>query len=319
MPGFTTHYLFGIDAYRRIDDPKIRWNLAHNHSAYALGLQGPDLFFYFFPSYLLHRENLGALAHSRDTGLFFSNLLKSRMLFHGKPHSLGVADAYISGFLGHYTLDCTAHPYVYAFTKYDPDAPRKVTHYFGQHAYFETEIDNELLLYKKGLRPTQFHQNDTIRLNPLQKKVIAKMLTYAYRNTYPRLIVSDFLMRRAFRWMRTVTRLLNDPSGQKKVLVRFMEKLILRRPLFSPMLASDHYRFVKDPLNMTHRRWVHPWTKKASTESFRDLYRKAGRLYDKRLKLYYHMVAHGFSEELQQQVVHAYGNRSFLSGEELEK
>jgi hypothetical protein len=194
-----------------------------------------------------------------------------------------------------------------------------VTHYFGQHAYFETEIDNELLLHKKGLRPTQFHQNDTIRLNPLQKKVIAKMLTYAYRNTYPRLIVSDFLMRRAFRWMRTVTRLLNDPSGQKKVLVRFMEKLILRRPLFSPMLASDHYRFVRDPLNLTNRRWIHPWTKKASTESFRDLYRKAGRLYDKRLKLYYHMAAHGFSEELQQQMVHAYGNRSFLSGEDLGK
>jgi hypothetical protein len=29
------------------------------------------------------------------------------------------------------------------------------------------------------------------------------------------------------------------------------------------------------------------------------------------------MVAHGFSEELQQQMVQAYGNRSFLSGEEL--
>jgi hypothetical protein len=317
MPGFTTHYFFGIDAYQRIEDPKIRRNLAHNRGAYALGLQGPDLFFYFFPSYVLHRENLGALAHSWDTGLFFSNLLKSRMLFDGKPHSLAVADAYISGFLGHYTLDTTAHPYVYAFTKYDPENPRKVTHYFGQHAYFETEIDNEILFYKKGLRPTQFHQDETIRLNPLQQKVIARMLTYAYRNTYPRLIVSDFLMRSAFHWMRTGLRMLSDPTGQKKVLVRSVEKVFLRRPLFSAMLASDHYRFVKDPLNLAHRRWLHPWNKKASTESFRDLYRKAGRLYDKRLKLYYHMVAHGFSEELQQQMVQAYGNRSFLSGEEL--
>lgn len=70
MPGFTTHYLFGIDAYKKINDKKIKKNLYHNHSAFALGLQGPDVFFYYLPSYLLHKENLGALAHDTDTGAF---------------------------------------------------------------------------------------------------------------------------------------------------------------------------------------------------------------------------------------------------------
>lgn len=317
MPGFTSHYLFGIDAYRRISDPKIRKNLAHNHSAFSLGLQGPDIFFYFFPSYFLHRTNIGALAHDTDTGLFFGNLLKSRALFAGKPHSLAVADAYISGFIGHYCLDCTAHPYVYAFTGYDPVHPRSTLNYFGQHAYFETEIDKELLLRKKHLRPTQFHQNATIYLNPLQKKVVSKMLAYAYRSTYPNIFVTETLIRSAFRWMRTGTRLLNDPSGQKKVLVRLIEKALLRRPLFSPMLPSNRYRFVKDPLNESHRTWIHPWTKKTSDASFPDLYRRAGRLYEERLKNYYRMVGNNFTEELQKKFMENYGNRSFLSGEEL--
>ena len=40
MPGFTTHYLFGIDAYTHIPCGSFRDNLKHNHSAFALGLQG---------------------------------------------------------------------------------------------------------------------------------------------------------------------------------------------------------------------------------------------------------------------------------------
>ena len=77
--------------------------IRRDHSAYALGLQGPDLFFYYLPSYLMHRKNIGDLAHRKDTGQFFANLLQSRKLFAGKKHSLSIADAYICGFMGHYT------------------------------------------------------------------------------------------------------------------------------------------------------------------------------------------------------------------------
>ena len=45
MPGFTTHYLFGIDACRRLTSTSMHNMIRRDHSAYALGLQGPDLFF----------------------------------------------------------------------------------------------------------------------------------------------------------------------------------------------------------------------------------------------------------------------------------
>ena len=105
MPGFTTHYLFGVDACRRLTSTSMHNMIRRDHSAYALGLQGPDLFFYYLPSYLMHRKNIGDLAHRKDTGQFFANLLQSRKLFAGKKHSLSIADAYICGFMGHYTLD----------------------------------------------------------------------------------------------------------------------------------------------------------------------------------------------------------------------
>lgn len=95
-------------------------------------------------------KNIGDLAHRKDTVQFFANLLQSRKLFAGKKHSLSIADAYICGFMGHYTLDCTIHPYVYAFTGYNAQTPPSNTEYFGQHAYFETELDSELL-YEKSI------------------------------------------------------------------------------------------------------------------------------------------------------------------------
>ena len=110
MPGFTTHYLFGVGAYKRLPSPKIRRIIRTNHSAFSLGLQGPDVFFYYLPSYVLHAINLGALAHDRDTGAFFSNLLQSCLLFKGNERKVSSAHAYLCGFMGHYTEDCNARP-----------------------------------------------------------------------------------------------------------------------------------------------------------------------------------------------------------------
>lgn len=314
MPGFTTHYLFGVDAYHLITSTLMQKRLKQNHSAFALGLQGPDLFFYYLPSYLMHRQNIGALAHVKDTGTFFSKLLESRKLFRGKERSLAIADAYITGFLGHYTLDCAIHPYVYAFTGYTPDSPPSNLEYFGQHAYFETEIDTELLCRKKQLLPSQFHQSATIRLTPRQHRVIIRMLVYAYRSTYPDIVASEILLGGAPLWMNLGTRLLHDPSGQKKVLTRLIEKILLGKAFLSPMLASDYYRFIEDPLNLSHRQWTHPWTKECSDASFVELYQKALKLYHQRIEAYIHLLESGCTESALRSFLNEYGSRSFLSG-----
>ena len=216
--------------------------------------------------------------------------------------------------MGHYTLDCTIHPYVYAFTGYNAQTPPSNTEYFGQHAYFETELDSELLYEKKHLYPSQFHQNATIRLTTLQRKVIVRMLCYAYRNTYPDISVSELFLSGAPFWMKLGTHLLNDPSGQKKVLSRLIEKIFLGRAFLSPMVASDYYRFIKDPLNLHHRVWIHPWTKKSSTTSFPELYDQAEKIYHQRLVQYAHLQHSGFPQKETARFLSAYGNLSFLSG-----
>lgn len=315
MPGFTTHYLFGADLYQRLTSERLRKNLKQNHAAFGLGLQGPDLFFYYLPVYLVSPENPGALAHSTNTGAFFSSLLESRRLFAGNKRCLNIADAYITGFIGHYTLDCALHPYVYAFTGYEPEHPQTNLQYFGRHSYFETEIDKELLKQKKNLSPSRFRQNATIRLTPAQRRVIHRMLAYAYRTAYPDYKASRRLPGSAPEWMQLGTCFFRDPSGRKKVILRFFERLLIGRAFISPMIASDKYCFVKDPLNLRHRNWIHPWTKETENTSFPELYQNALHQYCIRVKNYYRLRNSGFPLSQLQAFLQEYGNRSFLSGQ----
>ena len=53
MPGYVTHYIFGREVYHNLKNNSLKKNLYYNRAAYGLGLQGPDIFFYYLPSYVL--------------------------------------------------------------------------------------------------------------------------------------------------------------------------------------------------------------------------------------------------------------------------
>ena len=109
MPGFTTHYLFGLNSFRELEEPDLVSCIRKFPHAFCMGLQGPDIFFYYLPSYVLEGHNIGALAHVRETSAFFQGLIESRNQFSSRT-DLNIAEAYLIGFLGHYTLDTICHP-----------------------------------------------------------------------------------------------------------------------------------------------------------------------------------------------------------------
>ena len=133
MPGYVTHYIFGRDIYDHLKDSLLKQNLYINRAVYSLGQQGPDIFFYYLPAYVLHGHNLGHMAHAQNTNQFFASLLESRNDFKLKKDRK-IADAYLAGFLGHYILDTTCHPFIYGRTHFDG----RTNDYFARHAYLET-------------------------------------------------------------------------------------------------------------------------------------------------------------------------------------
>lgn len=314
MPGFVTHYLFGRDVYHKIANPSLKKTIYDNRGAYGLGLQGPDIFFYYLPSYLLQGYNLGSLSHTNETRALFLGLIRSCQLIpYGTDRA--IAEAYLLGFLGHYTLDSIGHPYIYAMTHYQG----RSNDYFAHHAYLETDIDTALLDAKLHRHPHQFHAANTITLTLRQKKVIASLLFDAYRYAFPELKIHKRTIYLSIFSMGLALRILHDNSGQKKVLFRFAEKHFLGYPLFSPLVPSDSLFFRTDPFNMRHATWCNPWDSSlTSEESFFDLYKKAEELYLSRIKkLNLILCSDSHSQhtsQLIQEFLKDYGNYSFHSG-----
>ena len=46
MPAGYTHYCFGKDVYKHLDDQNIKDLLLRNQNCFLIGLHGPDIFFY---------------------------------------------------------------------------------------------------------------------------------------------------------------------------------------------------------------------------------------------------------------------------------
>ena len=318
MPGFTTHYLFGMSTFHNAkDNQTISYIQQHPH-AYAIGLQGPDVFFFQLTNYLHPKGNIGSRAHKASTGRLLYHLLDSRQLFSNETDR-SIAAAYIVGFLGHYLLDSTCHPYIYAKSHYG--TYRK--NYYSHHMYLETDIDTELLSYYKELAPSEFFQHQAVSLSKREQHVVAKILYHAFRKTFTDRHFSYHGMRRTLRAFYRNLALLHDNTGKKKILVRSLEQLFFRGPRISVLIPSDHYSFTVDPLNLRHFRWRNPWKPELSShQSFFELLDQARASYREVIEqtdVLFSLPPRTATYEKQLALLYrTLGNRSFHSGLPLE-
>ena len=74
MPGFTTHYLFGLSCYKQMREGHLKDLISKHKHVFNFGEQGPDLFFFYLPSHL-SREPIGTLMHEYGSGSFFRSML----------------------------------------------------------------------------------------------------------------------------------------------------------------------------------------------------------------------------------------------------
>ena len=112
MPGFASHYLFGQQSLSHLKEDQEYHILSLHPHAYNLGLQGPDIFYYYLPAWLLYDHNAASLIHENSSLQFFIAMIDARNKLSSHSERI-IADAYICGFLGHYTLDTYCHPYIF--------------------------------------------------------------------------------------------------------------------------------------------------------------------------------------------------------------
>lgn len=277
MPGFITHYLFGCETIKEIHDDKIRNIIKENRNVYSLGLQGPDLFFYFPYSFTGNRKRLASVMHVYDTGKFLHNLIEEVASLGEGEKTVGIA--YLLGFLGHYSLDTKCHPYIYYRTGY----LNKGKDYFGKHTDFETDIDFLLLDRIAGKKVVDFRQENTIKLNKYCTKIIAKLLNNACKKTYAYIKTNSKIMEISIASFYYSNGMLNDKKGYKKKILSVAENAVLGNVSAAPLFMVEDKEIIwNDPLNDKHNEWKNPWDLKLKSEkSFMELMDDAKNYYSK--------------------------------------
>lgn len=277
MPGFTTHYIFGITTYKRLANNYIKKIITKNISAYKLGLQGPDIFFYYLPGLIRNPENsLGKMMHETRTNLFFENYLNEITNYH--DNKLEVAYSYLSGFLCHYCLDTICHPYIYARTNYnlliESSNKNNKNIYHANHRSFETLIDSIFLERYMRKRPSEFKKESTIHLDNTTKKIITSLLTNCINRTYRNLpkkillnstfhigeeaqIKPNFIPK-VIRFVQLESKFLGKLSPNKKMIEQ-IENRLLKFNLLSSLIPSDDFKDALDALNISQNVWSSPW------------------------------------------------------------
>lgn len=303
MPGLSTHYVFGIYTYRNTTQKKIKTTIKLNLHSFALGLQGPDMFFDFLPLFLICRKNTGRILHTQNTGLFLRNLIHHiNNLNSTKEKAIGCA--YLYGFLGHYVLDCAAHPMIYS----------RAGSELGKHLALETEIDSLMLEHFLHKNPLDFKVRNSLALSDAEETVICRLLYASLKQTYPHLTIPQMGIRLVIKNTRLSTRFFVDRTGFKKTTLEYLEKLLAGAPFLSPRFITDSPLSINDPLNLQKKPWADPWDKNHTGRSFIELFEQASLHYNEILMALSRYLEYGDNYS---RLLSLIGNKSYHTGLEL--
>ena len=139
MPALYAHLRFGEEVAKLLPAPYKQLIQAYPE-AFALGTQGPDVLFYHKPLKTNEIKARGTLLHTWSGEKFF--LAQGAKLLANAPDgnaediltTNGALAAYTCGFLCHFTLDTSCHPYI------DAHSTQAVT-----HGKIESEFDKHVL------------------------------------------------------------------------------------------------------------------------------------------------------------------------------
>ncbi len=283
MPGFRSHYFFGDECQKAMAETPAC--IQSHRNVYNLGQQGPDIFFYCPQAHLFYPKNIGFLMHSDRVGEFFKNLLRVRESFL-VLEDREIADAYTLGFMGHYSLDTVAHPYIH-----DRAEKMRYRHEFsksfGIHVLLETDIDNDNVRRLAGCEPIEFNHYDTIRVSKKERNTVALLLELAIAITYPENAIKKRHAKKAITFSRKLFKMMVDPKGRKKAFVLWIDNTFFKHVFLSAVISNDDKQTNEDPCNLSHKEYKNPWKPEIKiTKNFYEMMEEAKGNYLRRLDLF---------------------------------
>lgn len=179
MPTTYAHDLFGKMVYHRLD-PEIQEKIKKYQTTYQIGLHGPDILFYVRPFYKNRFNQMAHRLHREEAAGFFE---RGRELYQktGNEEIL----VYLLGFICHFMLDSTCHPYISEYMKKTG----------ARHDEIETEFDRALMV-RTGKDPFHYQPGSVIRIEKNSVDAISEVMEgMSHRDIVRALMGSKFYTR----------------------------------------------------------------------------------------------------------------------------
>lgn len=274
MPASATHSFFAKDVYDILPG-NIKNNL--NVSRLKTFAQSTDSLMFYNLLSVFPGKNIRLFQkhfHRYQTQEFFINLLR-----YIKDSGKMDVDtlSFLVGFISHYALDSTVHPYIFYKTGlFDKNKPNTYK-YNNIHTFMETFIDNDMIRRRFKTNPYNFNFSKYCFNTDCFSDDLNKAINYSFFNTF-KLKDMDKIYFKSLKQMKFFIKYFRqDKYGIKKNIYKFFDSFTSKKTFRFEALSyyyplNDRHNF----LNMEHKMWRNPTTYDiTSTESFVDLYLKA--------------------------------------------
>ena len=226
--------------------PKLQKKIRPYMNYYNIGVHGPDIMFYYRSFSKNAVNQYGVKVHDEPMRCF----LEHAFSVFKKQRRKNAAFAYLAGFMTHYILDSTCHPYI----------RRRMVETGISHAEMETDWD--YLMMKRDYR------------NPLHYKVARHIHTgLAYASVIgPYYDISPRKISAGLWYMKLVlNHIFHSHFGVKRAVSAFLNEMFL------PKLSFQHY-FRKKKMNPQNRETcrqlyrLYKWSRTECVEAIEEKY-----------------------------------------------
>lgn len=246
MPACLTHYYFAKNVLNALPAQE---RDTVNECAYYWGAQGPDFLFChrYFP--WMKGKSLKKYGHTFHAAKP-SEILGAMREFL-KKHSEPIYRSYVLGFVCHYSLDSTAHPYINMFAQELVEKNPKENR-TTMHGEIEASLDAIMLRRETGMLPTDVNLKRMFPKNEAVQRAIAKLYRFVIFSVFHK-DEEEKELYRATKDAHFVFACLNDRTGLKR---KFFDRLERGKPHYVtshivPMTEDADIDFA----NIQNREW----------------------------------------------------------------
>jgi hypothetical protein len=274
MPSTFTHSIFALDVYDKLDKTS-QEKIKNNIEELKLFAQGPDIFLFHDIAKLTRKiavSDFGKTVHRNKTREFFINAVT--YIKKNKLEDNYDVIAFLYGFICHYVLDSTCHPFIiYKSGIYKKDN-RESLKYIGLHDDMDSAIDAYFINNKLKIKPRKYKPHKYISELKAFSPELNKIIDYTFKETFQWDNVSKIYFK-SYKRMKKIYRAYRyDPFKIKRSFYSFINKITPKKVKDLKWLSYNYdYKRKLHYLNLDKQKWNHPLDKNETyNHSFIELY-----------------------------------------------